>query len=814
MEHTASLAVDGIPFFINTGTDLLTQYASNLPIDSKTGREIQLALANDLRSVQYFKQLAYVDVNGKIITSYPDGNFSSLNQQQMGIVKQAVEGGILNAYTTYTLPENHQVKVAFAVTVKDQLDRVKGALIGETDIQTNPYTQSLVHLLTTATNGTGNEGYLVDSHGTVIFHPNSDFINSKYPGEITNQKSFFTLTTSSNVQLLMYYYPTKSEEWAVVLAVPAAEIQSTTWRMVLPLFGLYLLMAFIFYLLFKTGLSSMARSIKTLTNEADRIAKGQMENSQYIRGDDEIGQLGSTFEQMRMNVKDRLEEQDLLLSVSQGIAANIDLEPALTPILKAALKNGGAAARIVLTQESEDESVSGSPLTFAAGEMMKYYAYLDDQIVTLTRNRDVVTLNSLARGRVLRLDADRANPSAIISVPIRHKNRVLGILWVAYDAARAFPETEIRFMNTLASDTALAITNYRLIRSAELGAKRLHAILESSSDPILMIDQNDTILLANNPARDLFKGNELFIEGRKVQDVITSTDLIDLLRGKTNNTEIRLNRNRVFSTTISELSNENSTLGKVCILRDVSHYKEEDSRKSEFVANVSHDLRSPLTLMRGNATMIKMVGELNEQQTNYVDKILVGIASMSRMVNNLLDLNRIEEGYGLQLEFVNTGDILNNVLSDLELQVMHKNITIQKHISSEIPPSIQADSALLQQALYNLVENAVKYSPVGGEVMIEILEEDGTVQFEVKDRGRGIAPIDIPQLFEKSNQSTHRDGYAQKSYSMGLSIVKSVAEKHGGKVWVESVLGEGSTFYLQIPKNTTSTVPDGLEPKI
>lgn len=795
---TAEVAADGIPFFIHSGNDLLAQYAKSLPLDSNSEKDIQISLSQSIRSIQFFRQLALVDQKGNVVTSYPDGGVNQLSAEEIDIVQQTTAGGVLNAYTAFSETGTKQVMVSFAVPVKDDLGRLKGVLIGRCDLATNPYTQSMVYLLNSMTQK-GGEGYIIDGQGKVIYHPKVEYLNSIYPGEITQKERFYTITTGGNDQLLIYYKPSRNSTWSVVLAVPANEVQSATWEVALPLFGILFAAALLLFLIFKAGLSSITYSIKVLTSEADRISKGTMDHNQYIRGEDEVGQLGQMFEQMRLNLKDRIDELNLLLSVSQGIATHLDLESAVEPILEAALSNGGSMARIVLVPEPDTDPYTHTPTRFGLGETLKYYTYLDDQIMALTRSRDVVTLNNLIRGRVLKLDAEALNPAAIISVPIRHDNRFLGILWTAYDQPRSFPDSEVKFLTTLASDVSLAVTNIRLYKSAELGKKRLIAILESTPDPIFVIDQDEMILLANNPARDLFKLNELFIEGKRIQDVISSKELLEALRSGANNREITLNEQQVYYASIADMVVDKTALGKVCILRDITRFKEVDSLKSEFVATVSHDLRTPLTLMRGNATMLQMVGELNEQQKNYIKKITTGIESMTRLVNNLLDLGRIEAGIGLQLEPVHAKEVVQKVQSSLQLQAVQKNIALLNEIPEEIDPIVNADSALLQQALYNLVENGIKYSPVGGHVSISCSEYTASVVFEVKDNGKGIAPLDIPRLFEKFFRSTQREGYVQKPSSMGLAIVKSIAERHGGKVWVDSQLGKGSTFYLQIP---------------
>jgi two-component system phosphate regulon sensor histidine kinase PhoR len=224
-----------------------------------------------------------------------------------------------------------------------------------------------------------------------------------------------------------------------------------------------------------------------------------------------------------------------------------------------------------------------------------------------------------------------------------------------------------------------------------------------------------------------------------------------------------------------------------------------DSMKSEFVATVSHDLRSPLTLMRGYATMLEMVGELNDQQQGYVRKIVSGVENMSRLVNNLLDLGRIEIGVGLQVETVSIHDIVERVVGALQLQASQKNISLSVDPARDLPATIEADQALLHQGVYNLVENAIKYTPNGGQVAVRVRIAQKDLVFEVQDDGIGITPSDMPRLFEKFYRGKQREARAQHGTGLGLAIVRSIAERHGGKVWVESELGKGSTFFLQVP---------------
>jgi two-component system phosphate regulon sensor histidine kinase PhoR len=194
-----------------------------------------------------------------------------------------------------------------------------------------------------------------------------------------------------------------------------------------------------------------------------------------------------------------------------------------------------------------------------------------------------------------------------------------------------------------------------------------------------------------------------------------------------------------------------------------------------------------------------MVGELNRQQTSYVDKIIDKVDDMSRLVNNLLDLGRIEAGVGLQLEMVPVHDILEKVVSGLRLQAAQKHINLEYSIPDKSVQLIEADQALLEQALHNLVENSIKFTDANGSVKVTLNKHGERIIFEVRDNGIGIAPADQQRLFEKFYRAARRGPLRDHGTGLGLTIVKSIAERHGGRVWLESNLGKGSIFYLEIP---------------
>lgn len=411
-------------------------------------------------------------------------------------------------------------------------------------------------------------------------------------------------------------------------------------------------------------------------------------------------------------------------------------------------------------------------------------------------------LANITRPRVLGFAPGFPRPQALIAVALRHESQYYGALWVAFDDHHQFSEEEVRFITTLAGQAALAAANARLFLTSEVGRQRLESILASTPEPVLVTDHQNRLLLANPAAWRVFGVAVEAGKGQPIHMVIKQEALVNLLRSNSDEEkaiELVAPDGRAYLATASFVLAEGRRMGRVCVLRDVTHFKELDRLKSEFVSTVSHDLRSPLTLIRGYATMLQMVGDLNDQQTGHVRKIIAGVENMSRLVTNLLDLGRIEAGVGLQIELLQVQDITERVVSALQLQGAQKRIRLGVEVPPEPIPLIEADQALLQQALHNLVENAIKYTEAGGQVQLAVRLYKDELVFAVSDTGIGISPADQRHMFEKFYRAGQKGTTRERGSGLGLAIVKSITERHGGRVWVASQLGKGSTFYLAVP---------------
>lgn len=798
-------AAHSVPFFLETGQNLAVQLASDPRLLDSSGDELKSIIGTRMQTVPYFDQFIVMDANTKsVLAIYPELSvipFSLHPDEDTGITL-ATNGVLTQIYSIPPISAGETSHVSFLVAVVDFTGQVQRVLIGRTRLESNPLTLPLIESLNNMRD-LGGAGMLLNEDGRVIYHSDPEQTLSSYSGELSNQPFFDDATAPDGTRQVVYYQPVIGRPWAIVLTVPAQQAQQLALQIAMPLSLMIIVLALIALVTMRLGLRVVTGSLQSLAAEANRIAQGTLDHPLKVTGEDEVAQLRRAFEQMRSSLQARLEEINRLLQVSQGVASSLEMQDAVKPVLEAILSTGANSVRVVLSPSILPDTFVELPSRFALGAAQDAYAHLDDQILDLVQSQEKLVLPNLTRSRDLNLEASTSQPLALLAVALRHENRYYGVVWAGYEQPRKFTDSDVRFVTTLAGQAALAVANAHLYLNVEASRRQLEAIINSTPDPVLVTDHRNRLLLANLAALSaLGQGVDESKSGMETEKVVKLKPLLNLLQSTTSekkSTEIVLADKRTYLATASSVMVEGRQIGRVCIMRDVTHFKELDSMKSEFVATVSHDLRSPLTLMRGYATMLDTVGELNEQQHGYVKKIVSGVENMSRLVNNLLDLGRIEIGVGLQVEHVTVLDIIERVTSALQLQASQKNIALNVELSKDMPHAVEADQALLHQAVYNLVENAIKYTPENGRVAIRTQTHTGFLIFAIEDSGYGIAADDLPHLFEKFYRGKQRETRAQTGSGLGLAIVNSIAANHGGRVWVESALGKGSIFYLQIP---------------
>jgi PAS domain S-box-containing protein len=328
--------------------------------------------------------------------------------------------------------------------------------------------------------------------------------------------------------------------------------------------------------------------------------------------------------------------------------------------------------------------------------------------------------------------------------------------------------------------------------------QKLDTIVEHIEDGVIILDDQSNILLINPAARrsfGLWQDDE--IKGKPLTQVLTHPDVKLLLNEDTENplphNEINFEDGRVLSAQCTSIPR----IGTAITLQDITYLKQVDRLKNEFVHTVSHDLRSPLTAILGYVDLLDRVGPVNDQQRDFIHRVQNSVQSITSLVNDLLELGRIEAGFDTQREVVSLDGILRSALETMGGQILEKKLNLNVDLPTEMPP-VRGNPIRLRQMLDNLIGNAIKYTPEGGEISISVeLQKDQDI-LRISDSGPGIPPADQPHIFEKFYRASNVPKGVGGS-GLGLAIVKSIIDNHQGRIWVDSQLGNGTTFTVVLP---------------
>lgn len=328
--------------------------------------------------------------------------------------------------------------------------------------------------------------------------------------------------------------------------------------------------------------------------------------------------------------------------------------------------------------------------------------------------------------------------------------------------------------------------------------QQLTTALQSAADAILMFDAQARLSLVNAAGRKLFADREAKL-GQKLPVGSCYDAFLQLLdQARSSNVpisgEVIWSDKRVFSASMSPVQEG----GVVIVLHDVTRFKELERMKNGFIATASHDLRNPITCIKGFNVLLQQAGPLNENQKGFVERIHHAAENMEELVENMLDLSKMDMEAEQKREATDLTAMLWELADEFQpFAQLKKQLLVLGHTC---PTSIvKGDALRIRQAIRNLVGNAIKYTPKGGVIMLSIEHSSGMACLQVKDTGYGIPAADLPHIFDRFyrvHSAAHSD---IEGNGLGLAIVKSIAEAHGGEVTVESEVGKGSCFTLKFP---------------
>ncbi|MEI8012711.1 MAG: ATP-binding protein [Candidatus Omnitrophota bacterium] len=335
---------------------------------------------------------------------------------------------------------------------------------------------------------------------------------------------------------------------------------------------------------------------------------------------------------------------------------------------------------------------------------------------------------------------------------------------------------------------------------------RLDAVIESMSEGLMVVDEKGGILLMNASLRKFFLISGK-VDGRKVPEVIRNSVVVDMVDRLVLGGERLISREvvgtlpeeRVFSVNAVQVMAGGKVEGAVLVFHDISALRRLEKVRQDFVANVSHELRTPVASIKGYAETL-LGGAMDDPAAlkEFLGIIHQNSDRLVSLINDLLDLARIESGkMKLILAPVDAAGLVRKCIAILEKAIADKRLSVSFDFPDVLPKAL-ADEARLSQVFLNLLDNAVKYTPAGGKIIVRALPGDKKIRFEVMDSGIGIPEEDQPRIFERFYRVDKARSREAGGTGLGLSIVKHIVQAHGGDVSVHSRPGQGATFSFTV----------------
>lgn len=332
---------------------------------------------------------------------------------------------------------------------------------------------------------------------------------------------------------------------------------------------------------------------------------------------------------------------------------------------------------------------------------------------------------------------------------------------------------------------------------------KLATVLANMADGVIMTDRERTVVLANDTAQSMFGFKEKGLIGHPLIQAVHDYEIDEVAKkcletGKEQTAQLELGTPKRFLRVIAVPLMTGRPTGILLLFQDLTQMKSLQTMRREFVGNVSHELRTPLATIKAIVeTLEDGAIEDKSMAKGFLGTIDTEVERMAHMVGELTELSRIETGQAeLKLEPVNLGQLVAEVIARLSPQAERQGISVSAQIPADIP-AIQADRERIQQVVLNLLHNAIKFTPQGGEATISAELREDSVVVNIADTGIGISEDDLPHVFErfyKSDRSRTGGGTG-----LGLAIAKHIVQAHGGSIWTHSQEGKGSTFSFSLP---------------
>ncbi len=548
------------------------------------------------------------------------------------------------------------------------------------------------------------------------------------------------------------------------------------------------------------------------------------------------------------------ERVETLYAIASELSSSLDLDQVLSKTLRLVTQAVGARHGSVMLIDPQSEylvtraRLGGDPLP-PGGKVTPFKPGVGMAGWVVQNRQPVLVHDVLEDERWIRIEGQTTLTRSLIAAPLMVGDDVHGVLLISDSRPNAFDESQLKLVIASAQQVAQAINNAQLYNFVRESAERLgqllrreqeetsksQAILQSIADGVIVNDTQYKVIVFNAAAEEILGAKREVVLGQDVRRLFHAfdeegrADALAALEALNNSTITAASQivettleigGRVISAHMAPVVTEaGESLGVVTALRDITREVEADRAKTEFVSTVSHELRTPLTSIKGYTDLLYSgaVGPINEQQKRFLGIVKNNADRLTALINDLLDISRIETGrIKLNVESVDLREIVQEVVDSLREQIEGKGLQLIVDLPDRIE-EIMGDRSRLIQIVTNLLSNAYKYTDEGW-IRISLSPLEGAVRLDVADSGIGIATEDQGKIFERFYRADRTVMEGRGGTGLGLAITKELVELHGGRIWVESELGVGSTFTVilpaaaqQLPPSLLSDLPAGAK---
>jgi PAS domain S-box-containing protein len=521
----------------------------------------------------------------------------------------------------------------------------------------------------------------------------------------------------------------------------------------------------------------------------------------------------------------RVRQRDYLLSIARALVSRLNLRAVLRLILQGAVDLLQGQAGLIALRGDDGEFLFWASYGLPPAMMESFEPLVED--VPEVTDHASFSMPDLGKKLVKIAEETGLLLRQVVSLPMVVDEELLGVIFVVRSHSLRFSPDDRQVLASFADYAAIAVNNARLYETSVTERRRLDALLESSADGIMVLGPDlhverinrALVALTGCPAAEAVgRHHEELIQWAQqdseqtLGEAISSGWLKETRRG-TNHTrplyvegELRRRNGSLVSVGITYaplFGRSGRLLNIIGIVRDITRFREADVLKDTFISVVSHELKTPVAIIKGYAETLRRA----EARRNpaLVEEMLDAIAEesdrLAQLVDDLLDASRLQvEGLPFNdVEEVQLGEIVKDVFE------RYRPRTDRHVLVADFPPdfpSVKGDPRRLEQVIDNLVSNAIKYSPRGGKVCVSGSATPVEVRLAVSDSGVGIPLEDQERIFDRFYRVEGPETRAVSGTGLGLYLTRAIVRAHGGTIWVESALGRGSSFYFTLPRQT------------